>query len=78
MSKQTSNIFSFLLGVGAGVVLGILVAPKSGEETREDIKEKFENIKDKVEDIYEKGKEKTSDILQKGNEVLDKIKRKHE
>ncbi|TXJ43845.1 YtxH domain-containing protein [Brachyspira aalborgi] len=49
MSKEVSGLFSFILGVTAGVALGILFAPKSGEETREDIKETIDNLKYKEE-----------------------------
>ena len=38
------------LGVGAiaGAIAGILYAPKSGEETREDIKKYYHEMKDKI------------------------------
>ena len=68
MSKEVSGIFSFLLGLTAGVALGILFAPKAGEETREDIKETVENIKYKVDDLYHRGVLKTSEFVEKGKE----------
>ncbi|TKZ35777.1 YtxH domain-containing protein, partial [Brachyspira catarrhinii] len=55
MSKEVSGLFSFILGVTAGVALGILFAPKAGEETREDIKETIDNLKYKVDDLYHRG-----------------------
>lgn len=75
-SKNVTNVFAFMLGIGAGVALGLLFAPQSGEETREDIKEKFDTIKDKVDDIYQKGKEKTAELMEKGNEVFSRGKKK--
>ena len=39
MSKK-SGLGKFLLGAGIGVGLGILFAPKSGKETRADLKKK--------------------------------------
>lgn len=35
-----NGLSSFLLGLGVGVAIGMLFAPKSGEETRELIKNK--------------------------------------
>ena len=35
-----NGLSSFLLGLGVGVAVGMLFAPKSGEETRELIKNK--------------------------------------
>ena len=37
---DTKGLSSFLLGLGAGVAIGMLFAPKSGQETRELIKNK--------------------------------------
>ncbi len=80
MSKEGSGLFSFLLGVTAGVALGILFAPKSGEETREDIKETIDNLKYKVDDLYHKGVLKTTELYEKGKEktsdFLDKRRKK--
>ncbi|RPJ18055.1 MAG: YtxH domain-containing protein [Desulfobacteraceae bacterium] len=51
-----SLLFSFLLGslVGAGVAL--LIAPQSGRETREKIREYAESVKEKASESVEKVK----------------------
>ena len=80
MSKEVSGLFSFILGVTAGVALGILFAPQSGEETREYIKETIDNLKYKVDDLYHKGVLKTTELYEKGKEktsdFLDKRRKK--
>ena len=48
MSKN-NGIKAFALGALTGIGLGILFAPKSGKETREELKEK-------IKDLYEKAK----------------------
>jgi gas vesicle protein len=52
-----NGLSSFLLGLGVGVGLGMLFAPKSGQETRQIIKEKAE--------------EGTEFIKQRGSELKD-------
>jgi gas vesicle protein len=47
MSKK-SSLGAFLGGYAAGVVTGILVAPKSGKETRKDLLEYANKISDEV------------------------------
>jgi len=67
--KQTAKNVAIGAGIGTavGVTAGMLLAPKSGKETREDIanttKKTLENVKDgldvakdKLEDIVKKGK----------------------
>ena len=50
MSKK-SGLGKFLLGAGIGVGLGTLFAPKSGKETRADLKKKMDNLLEKVKNI---------------------------
>ena len=44
MGKNGNGFGKFLTGVAIGVGIGILFAPKSGEETRRELKEKFDEI----------------------------------
>lgn len=69
-----SVILSFFIGglIGAGIAL--LVAPKSGAETRKQIKEFAEEAKDKAETYIEKVKEKASAAVEKGKEFIEKEK----
>lgn len=58
----------FLMGLGIGALIGILFAPRSGEETREYVamktkegnelaRKKVQELRDRVEDTVERGKE---------------------
>ncbi len=59
MSKETDSFIKGLaVGAIAGAVAGILFAPKSGKETRKDIQNLAENIKDKAVDVYSEAREK--------------------
>lgn len=64
----------FFLGLGIGVAVGILFAPKSGEETRELLKEKAEEGKDYLKRRSEELKESASDALGKGREAITRQK----
>jgi gas vesicle protein len=41
-SSKWTGIFAFFLGAGLGVAAGLLLAPKAGEELREDLADQFE------------------------------------
>ena len=50
MSKK-SGLGKFLAGAAIGVGLGILFAPKSGAETRKELKEKIDELVVKVKEL---------------------------
>ena len=60
MSNNDSSSFlkGLLFGAAAGAAAGILLAPKSGAETREDIKKLALEIGDKGKDIYLQARKK--------------------
>lgn len=42
------NLLSFAAGIGVGVTAGLLLAPSSGQELRNSISDKVQNISEKV------------------------------
>lgn len=52
MGKDNGHgVRKFLAGAAIGVGLGVLLAPKSGKETRKDLKNKFDELTEKVKEI---------------------------
>jgi gas vesicle protein len=62
-----SKVTFFLVGLGIGALVGILFAPKSGEDTREYLMDKADEgreyeqrkareLRDRAEDLVERGK----------------------
>ena len=50
-NSKKSGFGKFLAGIGIGAGLGILFAPKSGKETRDDLKRKLDDFVDEVRSI---------------------------
>ncbi len=75
MNKNKKGLAKFLTGLayglGAGVVAGILLAPKSGHETRRDIQasssECLNSLKERVSAIQEVAAEKLRDVRAKAD-----------
>jgi len=69
-----NGLSSFLLGLGVGVAVGMLFAPKSGEETRELLKNKAgesgEYLKQRGADL----KDSASGWVDKGKEAVSRQK----
>lgn len=49
--KSKSKMATFVAGAAVGVGLGFLFAPKSGAETRKELKQKMDELVTKVKDI---------------------------
>lgn len=67
--KKQRFILGTIIGAAAGVVAGVLTAPKSGKETRADIKNKAMELKDEAADHADKAKTKL-------DETVDSVKNK--
>ena len=68
--KIDSNVTYFLVGLGVGSLIGILFAPKSGQETRESVSQtaqkKVRDLQERAEDVVERGKKV---VTQKKEEI---------
>ncbi|MBR1943281.1 YtxH domain-containing protein [bacterium] len=70
-------LVGFTIGAALGAVTGILLAPKSGEETREMLSDTAKDILDKtdakVKDIQDKAEAVVSELQKKGDEIVGNI-----
>jgi len=69
-----NGLSSFLLGLGVGVGLGILFAPKSGEETRGMIRDKAGEGADYLKQRGSQMQQSASEWVDKGKEALGRQK----
>lgn len=72
-SSESSNIgtaITFLLiGLGAGALAGLLLAPKAGKQLRKDLKRGFEDAKDTLDDWADDAKDHLRDVGDRAREV---------
>ena len=83
MATDNQQAFGwFLAGLGLGALVGILYAPKSGRETREDIltsakdgteyvRVRAREVADQAGQLVETGKVKATEYVQRGRGVVD-------
>ncbi len=71
MSEESgSKVSYFLVGLGVGALLGILFAPKSGEETREELTRRAEQGREFAQRKARELRERADDILERGQDVV--------
>lgn len=76
LKKAKTAAAGVAAGVAAGAVGGILLAPKSGKETREDIKNASKQAVDAVSDKATGAKAKAGDVLSSQKEKFNDSKAK--
>lgn len=68
--RACSVMSSFFLGGFVGAAVALLVAPRAGKETRQQIKGSAENVKVKAEDYYKQVKETVTSALEHGKDLV--------
>jgi gas vesicle protein len=69
-----NGLSSFLLGLGVGVAVGMLFAPKSGQETREIIKNKTGEGTDFLKQRSTEFRQNAAEWVDKGKDALGRQK----
>ncbi len=64
----------FLAGLGIGAAIGMLYAPKSGQETREDLRRRAEDGRDYMINRAKEAREQATKLVDKGKEVVEQQK----
>lgn len=62
MANNGKIAFGAIIGAAAGLIAGVLTAPKSGKETRADIKTKAAELKDKADETSQAAKDRALDL----------------
>jgi gas vesicle protein len=69
-----SKVSFFLVGLGIGALVGILFAPKSGEETREFLVDKADEGREYAQRKARELRERAEDLLERSKEIMAKQK----
>jgi gas vesicle protein len=64
----------FLVGLGIGALLGILFAPKSGDETREYLSAKADEGREYAQRKARELRERAEDLIERSKEIMSRQK----
>ena len=69
-----SKVTYFLVGLGVGALVGILFAPKSGEETREFLSQKADEGRDFAQRKAKELRERADDLIERSKDAASRGK----
>ena len=72
--RDGGSFLWFLAGLGVGAVVGVLYAPRSGDETREVLRSKAQEGGDRVRQQARRAREQAGDWVDRGRDVINQQK----
>ncbi|HKN36150.1 MAG TPA: YtxH domain-containing protein [Terriglobales bacterium] len=77
-STAGTAITFLLIGLGAGALAALLLAPQSGKQLRRDLRRKYEGARDAMEDFTDEAKEKVGEAMDRGADWVETAREKVE
>jgi gas vesicle protein len=62
----------FLIGLGAGALTALALAPKTGKQFRRDLKRGYDDAKDTLQDWTEEAKDRVRDVKDRARDVAER------
>ena len=75
-STAGTAITFLLIGLGAGALVGLLLAPKSGKQLRRELRGRYDDAREAVEDFADEAKDRVEEVLDRGSEIAEKVRDK--
>src|ERR1700733_12639740 len=62
----------FLIGLGAGALAALVLAPKTGKQFRRDLKRGYEDARETLQDWSEEAKDRARDVTERVRDVAER------
>ena len=72
--RDGSGFLWFLAGLGVGAVVGVLYAPKSGDEMRDVLRSKAQEGAERARHHARRAREQANDWMERGTDVINEQK----
>src|SRR5580658_8921587 len=64
----------FLIGLGAGALAALALAPKTGKQFRRDLRRGYDDAKDTLQDWTEDAKDRVRDVAERGADMAEDLR----
>lgn len=73
-STVGTAITFLLIGLGAGTVIGMLLAPKPGKQMRRDLRRGYDSARETFDDWKENAKDFAEEVMERGSDFADDMR----
>ncbi|HST12344.1 MAG TPA: YtxH domain-containing protein [Terriglobales bacterium] len=77
-SSSKSNVGTavtfLMIGVGAGALIALMLAPKTGKQMRKDLRKRYDDARDTLQDWSEEAIDRVNDIADKSSDWADELR----
>jgi len=63
-----------LLGVGVGIFVGMMYAPKTGKQMRKDLRRKMDDARETIDDWKDQAREVAEEAMERGADLADDLR----
>ena len=63
-----------LIGLGAGALVGLMYAPKTGRQMRKELRKKYETARETLDDWKDQAREAAEDAIDRGAELAEEVR----
>jgi gas vesicle protein len=77
-SSSKSNVGTavtfLMIGVGAGALIALMLAPKTGKQMRKDLRKRYDDARDTLQDWSEEAIDRVNDIADRSSDWADELR----
>jgi gas vesicle protein len=73
-SNIGTAITFLLIGLGAGAVVGMLFAPKTGRQLRRDLRRGYDNARETLDDWKDTARDFAEEAIERGSDLAEDLK----
>jgi gas vesicle protein len=63
-----------LIGLGAGALVGLMYAPKTGRQMRKELRKRYDTARETLDDWKDQAREAAEDAIDRGAEIAEEVR----
>ncbi len=73
-STVGTAITFLMIGVGAGALIALVLAPKTGKQMRKDLRRKYDDARDTLQDWSEEAMDRVNDVVDRSADWAEELR----